>query len=342
MNEKCKDSLIFTGVHLLQFVFVSANSFFKKEFFKFAPYPLFISFMNGIFMLPLAFFVTWSAHKFKRSIKFLKVPSQIWNWLLLSSLFNTVGIIVVNIGFFASALDFVLLFRLTSLVWNGIFGFLFLDERLNCLGFSSLGVVFGGIFFIVKDFEWSTAKLPSTTQIILQMLSIILQSINLLFNKKVINILSRIETEFQLLDFLFWKSTLLLPITFFSSIFFEPNSWNQFSNIFTFKFFFWIIFGTILHQSLHVTITFVQKITSMISLGVIAQLRVLGTLVISHFAYNETNWNTSKLFGCALLFSGGIMFSISRMTMEKSHKSESVSQDEEFLISGKSKQPVFP
>lgn len=342
MNDKCKDSLIFSGAHLLQFVFVSANSFFKKEFFKFTPYPLFISFMNGIFMLPLAFLVTWSAHKFKRSLNFLKIPNQIWNLLLLSSLFNSVGIIVMNVGFFASALDFVLLFRLTSLVWNGLFGFLFLDERLNILGFSSLGIVFGGIVLIIKDFEWTTAKLPSTTQIILQLVSIIIQSINLLFNKKVINTLSHIDTEFQLLDFLFWKSTLLLPITFFSSIYFESNSWSQFSNIFTFKFFCWTVFGTILHQSLHITITFVQKITSMISMGVIAQLRVIGTLVISHFAYNETNWNASKLVGVALLFSGGILFSISRMTMEKSHNSESIGQDEEYLISTKPKRPLFP
>lgn len=341
MDSKYKDGLVFTGFHLLQFVLVSLTSFFKKEFFKFTPYPLFISFMNGFFMLPLAFLVTWSAHKFKRSLIFLKIPSQIWNLLLISSLFNTVGIIVMNIGFFASALDFVLLFRLTSLVWNGLFGFLFLNERLNFLGFSSLGIVFVGILLIIKDFEWSTAKLPSTTQIILQLLSILLQSINLLLNKKVINVLSRIETEFQLLDFLFWKSSFLLPISFFSSIYFESNAWNQFSNIFTFKFFYWVIFGTVIHQCLHITITYVQKITSMISMGVIAQLRVLGTLIISHFTYNETNWNLSKLAGATLLFGGGILFSVSRMTMENSHNTESISQDEEYLISNKSKQADF-
>lgn len=337
MDNKCKGSLIFGGTHLLQFVFVSANSFFKKEFFKFAPYPLFISFMNGVFMLPLAFFVTWSAHKFKKSISFLKVPDSVWPWLLLSSLVNTFGIIVINIGFFASALDFVLLFRLTGLFWNGIFGFLFLGERLNLLGFASLLIVLCGIILIIKDFEWTTAKLPSTTQILLQMVSILLHSINLLFNKKVINILSRIETDFQLLDFLFWKSTLILPISFLSSIFFEKIAWDNVSSIFTLKFFFWIIFGTILHQSLHVTITYVQKITSMISMGVIAQLRVIGTLVISHFAYNETNWNFSKLFGTVLLFSGGVLYSISRMTMERSRSSETVNQDEEFLIDNKYK-----
>lgn len=304
---------LFIGSHFLQFILTSFMTFHHKEFFKFVPFPSFLSFLNGIFILPISFFVSWSSHKFSNNFGYLKIPLSILKWFIYSTLLTTIGIIVMNISIFASDIDFVLLFRLTSVVWNGLFGYLFLNEQLSYLGFLSLGIVLIGIFFITKDFEWSTSKMPSTTQIFLQLFSMLIFSINLLCNKKVLNIISHNESNFKIMDFLFWKTILLLPISFFASLILDPGAWINFLNIFDTKTISWILLTTFLHQITQMVTTYVEKITSMITIAVIDQLRILGTLVISNFTYHQTNWKFSKLIGAGLLFCGGILYSLSRM-----------------------------
>ncbi|OHS96636.1 hypothetical protein TRFO_37131 [Tritrichomonas foetus] len=335
------DPIKFLTLHFIMFILVAWMNLYKKEFFKFTPFPLFISFITGVLMLPLSFFVSWSAHKFSKSLSFFKVPKPVVKWLILSAILNTFGITIMNVGFFASDLDFVLLFRLTGVVWNGLFGYIFLGERLSLLGFLSLGIVLIGIIAIIKDFQWSQAKFPSTIQIILQLASIIFQSVNLLFTKKVLNILNSIDTEFQLLDYLFWKSVINLPTSLLTSLFYEPGAWVNFTQVFSWKMIRWTIYGTIHHEIMHVVLTYTQKITSMITMGVIAQLRILGTLVISSFAYHQTKWDISKITGAFLLFFGGVIYSFSRVSFKdlfykRAHKNNN-SRDEEQLIPNKDK-----
>lgn len=333
MNSNQMDVFVFSAVHIIHFILVTANNFYKKEFFKFLPFPLFISFFSEVLMVPLAFFISWSLHHFDKSMPFLKVPRCVWKWLLLSSFVNTLGLIIMNLGLFASDLDFILLFRLTGLVWNGLFGFIFLGERLSFLGLCSLFIVIFGMIFIIQDFEWSTAKFPSTIQICLQLLNIIFHSIGVLITKKVLSVLSQINTDFQLLDFLFWKSFMILPISFFISIFFEQEPWLKITDVLSLKMFVWLVIGTIIHESLHIAMAYVEKLTSMITLGVIGQLRILGTLVISNFAYHQTTWNSTKLIGAALLFAGGALYSVSRLSMNNHSNHQQEKGDEERLIS---------
>lgn len=104
----------------------------------------------------------------------------------------------------------------------------------------------------------------------------------------------------------------MLPISFFFSLIADPGAWLNFFNIFDAKMISWLFLSTILHQILQVVMTY-SEITSMITMGVINQLRILGTLIISNFTYHQTHWNFSKLFGAGLLFCGGIIYSVSRM-----------------------------
>lgn len=331
------DEIKFIGCHLIQFILMPFVTFHQKEFFKFVPFPLFLSFSNEIFMLPLTFFISWSSHKFTSNFSYLRMPPQIWKLFFFATIVTTLGMFIMNISIYASDIDFILLFRLTGIIWNGLFGFLFLHERLSSLGFFSLGIVLFGIVFIMKDFEWSTSRLPSTTQIFLQLLLLITFSINLLFNKKILSIISHSETNFKMLDFLLWKSIFLLPISFVFSLFLEPGAWINFSNIFDSKMISWLLLGIIFHQILQVSMTYSEKITSMITMGVINQLRILGTLIISNFMFHQTHWEFSKLFGAGMLFCGGILYSISRMNTNKpisntSNNSSISESDNEKLI----------
>jgi hypothetical protein len=55
----------------------------------------------------------------------------------------------------------------------------------------------------------------------------------------------------------------------------------------------------------------------MISLGILTQLRVTTTLIVSYIVYKQTVWGISRLFGFSLLIIGGLMYLISRETMDK-------------------------
>ena len=328
MNKK--EMITFVSFHFLQFILLAVSNVYRKELFKVFPYPFFVSFTESIFMLPLSFFISWSSHKFSRNFSFFKVPRPVMKWLIISSVIGVVSMTSMNIGFFVSSLDFVLLFRLTNIVWTGLFGILFLGEKLSLQGFAALAVVFLGIIITMKDFQWSTSKTPSTIQIFLQFITMLFHSINMLFLKKVLIILTEAETSFQLLEYLFWKSVIHIPVALFTSVFLEPYPWSHLDTFFNWRFFLWIFFGTIIHQAMHIVMTYTQKITTLITMGVISQLRVIGTLFISHIKYHETTWDLSKIFGTILLFIGGIIYSISRFNSNDSK--ENKTEDEEELI----------
>jgi hypothetical protein len=46
----------------------------------------------------------------------------------------------------------------------------------------------------------------------------------------------------------------------------------------------------------------------MVTLGVVAQFKLLLSLVISHFLFGETNWNFRQSSGALLLFCGGVFY----------------------------------
>jgi hypothetical protein len=75
----------------------------------------------------------------------------------------------------------------------------------------------------------------------------------------------------------------------------------------------WTLFGAVLHQALHLVLAQLHKITTMISMGVIFELRLVGSLIISYFVYRQTTWNAGKCGGVVLLVAGGIIYSTTRI-----------------------------
>lgn len=308
MQGERNGPIIFLLLLISQFILSSTMMFYKKAFLEFLPYPFFVSFTSGLLLVPVSFLVAWSSHGFPNSISFLRPPRDAIRWLVGSGVLHAVSVIVVNIGFFASDLDFVLLMRLTTLVWHSLFGYVFLGERLSSLGMFAFSMVAVGIVLVVYDFEWSVSKMPSKIQILVQMTSNMLMSVGGLVTKKIMNVINQTETNFKVLDYLVLTSLMSLPTTFLVSLWKEPKAWGHLQEIFTWKFVGWSVFGTVVHEFLHLVLAELHKRASLISMGIIGQLRIVGTLAVSYFVHHQTTWDFHKLVGVGLLVSGGVIY----------------------------------
>jgi len=76
-------------------------------------------------------FVSWRPHRFPRSLRCALPPRPVLPWLAVGAIVESVRAVLMFAGYFASALDFVILMKLSGLIWNGILGFLLLRERIS-------------------------------------------------------------------------------------------------------------------------------------------------------------------------------------------------------------------
>jgi drug/metabolite transporter (DMT)-like permease len=226
--------------------------------------------------------------------------------------------ILQSLSYYGSALDFVVIMRLSGLVWNGLLGYLFLGERISRIGLGSVILIVVGILVIFSNFQWSVELFTSKIQIMIQLFSILLMSVGSFFTKKILSIIGRTRTEFSIFDYLAWAALLSLPSTFVISVWKESTSWKAFSAIVTSRMLGLTVFGTLLHQFCHFMVAQMHKLASLMSLGVLAQVKLLGTLSISHWLYGETKWDRSNFTGLGLLVLGGLVYSITRI--EDDHK----------------------
>jgi drug/metabolite transporter (DMT)-like permease len=303
----------FIAVVLFEFFFFACYMFFNRSFLKIVPHPLFVSFTNSLFVLPSSFFVSWASHNFPTSFNYLIPPRECFIWMGADAFLESLITILYNLSYYGSALDFVIIMRLSGLLWNGFLGYVFLGERLSRLSVFSLILIIVGNLIIFSNFQWSVALFTSKTQIVIQLLTILLMSISSLITKKILAIIGQLKTNFRILDYLAWGSLLSLPSTLLISIWKEPTSWTQFSSIVTRKMIGLTVLGMVLHQCCHYMIAQIHKLASLISLGVLAQVKLLGTLCISHFLYGETHWDRYNFSGLGFLVIGGVIYSMTRI-----------------------------
>jgi drug/metabolite transporter (DMT)-like permease len=299
--------------------------FFKKEFIKIIPFPFFLAFTYGVAGLPISVLMAWTAHNFTTSFCFLWPPAPLVPWLLASALLQGTLSIFDSIAFFASDLDLVILMRLTLLIWNGLFGFLFLGERLSIVGSLAVLIVIIGIALIVSNFQWSTSKIPSVIQFGLHSVTVFLMSVGSLLTKRSMAVISETNGNFKVFDYIVWVTLFSVPTTLYFWLTREWESWRLISTILTSDVMAWMIFGAALHELLSLCIAEMHKEATLISMGIISQLRLLATLTVSYFVYRATQWSILKLIGVALLAVGGVIYSITRVSGD-AHKSIDTSE----------------
>jgi drug/metabolite transporter (DMT)-like permease len=231
-----------------------------------------------------------------------------------SALIQAMSTIVLNVGFFASDLDFVILMRLTGLFWNGVLGIAFLGERISKAGILAIGVIVVGMVLTVGDFQWSTTTMTSNVQIGIQSISIFLMSVGSLVTKKTMQIIDQTETTFSVFDYLAWVAGISFPAIFAVSLVKEPVIWTDLGAIVTTEVIWWTLLGAGIHVGLNIVLAQMHRFASLMSIGVAGQVKLLGSLMVSHFVYGQTDWGISRTVGVVLLAVGGVMYSYTRLT----------------------------
>jgi drug/metabolite transporter (DMT)-like permease len=308
----------FSGILFLHFLLSTCFMFYKKEFVKLIPFPFFISFAQASVSVPVALIIAWISHRFAFRCSLCFPPLSLIPWLVASSIVQATSTIFLNIGFFASDLDFVILMRLTGLFWNGVMGIVFLGEHISRTGLFAVAVIVGGILLAVGDFQWSTTKMASHHQIGIQSVSIFLMSIGSLITKKIMRIIEDPQTHFSVFDYLAWASLITFPPILGVSILKEPEPWTQFETLLTSTLVWWTLIGAGIHQLLNLVIAHMHQLTTLMSIGVASQVRLLGSLMASYIVYRQTEWGISRTFGVILLAAGGVLYTYTRMSGSES------------------------
>ena len=319
-------------LNFFHFIITAIMPIFNKEFFKFAPYPVSVTLLQVFLTIPLAFLIAWWNVGFKKSLNWLKIPKDLIGHLIFSSFSYGFMMAFGNIGLFVSNIDYAVLIRLSGLVWQGIFAFLFLGEKITLLNFLSMLIVMIGIVIMTTNFKKSNSQVSSIIQFLLQMITILFTSFSSISLKKVMNKAEGNNKKIELLTINFWRFLIALIPMFFLSIFYEPSSWINLKNIIDKKCLYYTLFGIFLGQSFQLIGLKLQTLTNVITLAVISQLKFLPTLILSHFLYNETKWNFNQIIGTIFVCLGAIFYSLTRLfenNKEKEIKNELLEINEE-------------
>lgn len=323
----------FFVINAAQLIFSTIATFLIKQTVIDFPFPYFMPFLRISMGLILLLLYNWALHEFSLDTKWILPPKPLIGWLFFASFVYSILCILLNIGFFVSSIDFLSIFRMTGVFFNAILGVSFLGEKLSIWGILSLLIIFIGMVISLSDFHWSITKLSPNSQIILMIVTIFVESINSFIYKKCIEILSTIKTSFNILSFTSWEYFIsLFPLLIASrlrdsltsadlELIFQPKPMANF---------FLIAFlgnlGTLLTLHLH-------RITNFIALGIINQLKLVITLIASHFVFGETIWDFKRSFGVFLLCIAGILFAFLE-SMRAKNPAKKELPDEVILLNG--------
>ncbi|OHT14204.1 hypothetical protein TRFO_15496 [Tritrichomonas foetus] len=326
-----KGSCGFFLVNVFQFAFSASSTFMIKRVFKICPYPFAVYLIRTLFGICILIFFTWCKLGVPSNIRWLIPPKQIIGWLIFASFIYSILAVFVNLGFFVSSLDFLFIFRMSGILFHCLLGFFFLGEQISFFGFFSICVIFIGIVISLADFQWNIKKLSSYSQIIMMIVTILIEAVSSLIYKKAISILSKLETDFAMTSFTAWEFFIsLFPITLISFSR-EKFFWSELPTIVTPYVISYIFVVALNSQVATVLVLYLHKITTLISLGILNQLKLVANLVFSHFVFCETNWDFRQIFGVFLLFTGGVMYTFSQSLRENLYMDTHKTDEDELL-----------
>lgn len=130
-DEHQHTALSFFFINVFQFVFSTSSTFLIKKTFNKFPFPYLISFLRLFFGLLILLFVNWINHGFPLNLRWIVPPKPIIGWLCYAGFVYSILAILVNTGFFVSSIDFVVIFRMSGIIFNVILGMGFLGEKIT-------------------------------------------------------------------------------------------------------------------------------------------------------------------------------------------------------------------
>jgi hypothetical protein len=254
------------------------------------------------------------------NFKFLVPPSQIIFWLIFGVAIDSLGYLFSSYSTYVSSIDFRLLFRMSGLFWNSLFGLLFLGEAISRRGIMSLIVVFVGLCLSMYHFQWTTELLSSTYQAIGIVAEILLESLSSLICRHSFAILHRsaLKTAFSLYSFSFYQYVGTFLCYALSAIARDSAALNHLATIFAPLFLGKMLFSSLLGELSCILLARLHNEASMMSIGVVKLFRILICLIVSHFLLGETEWHARQTIGAVFLFGGGFLNLVAQKAKERS------------------------
>jgi drug/metabolite transporter (DMT)-like permease len=302
----------------------------NKELYRIVPFPLYATGLQMTLTFPLALCVALFANGCHAPVASIIPQRSIFPFLLAASIAHGFMILCHNIGLFVSDWDFAIIFRFTAIVAQGTAARLFLGERLSWPSALFIAMVLAGTFLLTAKFEFSTQRFPSGSQIRIQLLVIVFQSIAQVCMKKALNVLkSSGDSPSPLLFLPFRYAVCQLPI-YATAFFFQRNSFSAFGRSLSQRAIQIGISGVFVGLFSQMLMISLANRLTLIASAITGLLRAVPSLIASHFLYRSTQWTPRKVLALCLVSAGTFLFSWSRRDKKAPPSSVDPSlQDEE-------------
>lgn len=328
MGSKFTPILITVVLNIVQLVLTTFFPIYNKTLFRISPYPLFLTLLQMLLSIPEGLFVAWMNLRFPLSWSWIKIPKEVFWHIAFSSLSYGIMMCSSNLGLFVSDVDFTVIFKISGVVWQGVFAVFLLQEKCTLGAFISLFVDTIGFVLLTAKFQWSTKKMPSVFQCLIQFVSIIFQTIAGIYFKKGMNII-RDKYNISLLTILAWKYLIACIPILISSLAMEFYAWKNFMDVLTKKVCLLLLLGSVTSEIFQLVGLALTKRMSYISNSVFSQLRFIPTLIVSHYLYSETKWSVKQILGTVFLCIGTFIYILFNI-FEKRKENEEDSDLREF------------
>ena len=338
MGTKSANPCILVLLVCIHFTIASLLPVYNKELFNKYPFPLYATFLQMGFSVIPSFLIAWGSLGFPCSLKWAIPPIEVVPRLVIHGFLYGGMMFTGNLGFYVSALDFAVLFRLSTIASSSLCGLIFLGERISLWSALSIALVLFGLFELTSNFQWSTAKMPTIDQLLVQISAVFTSSFSSLMLKLTIRTLNETPCGHEPFILLFWRFLFGSIPVFIASVLVEPNVVVNFREIHSLDFILWTLVGVLLSGTFQILNVVLHDWTTLVTLTIVSQMKFLPTLVISHIMYKETKWTNQQITGAFFLVIGAFLYSLSRvdckqkeideLAKEASSESKTVSNSE--------------
>ena len=322
---------ILTILTVLHFTLAALLPIYNKELFINYPFPLYATFLQMSFSIIPSFIIAWGAKKFPCSISWAIPPIEVIPRLVIHGFLYGGMMLTGNLGYYVSDLDFAVLFRLSTIASSSLCGLIFLGERLSLWSTLSIFLVIGGLVALTSNFQWSTAKMPTGDQLLVQVSAVFTSSLASLFLKLTINVLNDTPNGHEPFTLLFWRFLFGSFPVLISSLLVEPTIVIN-AALFDTKFILWTLLGVLTSGTYQILNVILHDWTTLVTLTIVSQMKFLPTLIISHIMYRATKWTKQQIIGAISLVIGAFLYSLSRIDWSKNEKSLEIEKEDSFKI----------
>jgi drug/metabolite transporter (DMT)-like permease len=284
---------------------------FNRQMFLEHPFPMYLTFLEMAASIPLSFIVSWMSLGFPRNLTWIVPPLFALPRIILASVFYAGMMLAGNVGFYVSAVDFAVLFRVSTIIVSTIFGMVFLHESLTFYSFIAICLVLYGIFSLASDFRWSTARMASQLQLFVQTAAVVTSSLSALTLKQAIKQLEDTKRGHRTMPMVMWRFVFGSATVLIFSVFFERSVWANLKFVNNFSSTMWVLASMAMGGVYQAVGTILHQHQSLVTLSVVSQMKFLPTLAFSYFLLGETEWSSRQITGFCFLVVGSVFYCMS-------------------------------